>query len=200
MGSAVQRSAAQRSATPGAAALRLPQVFVPVVDDQSSNMRLLHLDTLECLVAVPPFGILEPPRTYASGATREDMLGGVDGVGGIRSVDGVERIRAPLDVLVLPGLGFDARGGRLGRGGGYYDVLIERLASVAACACVPPPLTVALAYSAQMWPPPGLDGAAANAGGVPRGPLDAPVDIVVTAKGAIACSERARQATVPQRR
>ena len=42
---------------------------------------------------------------------------------------GARKIRAyQLDLLFMPLLGFDARGGRIGMGGGYYDASLARLA------------------------------------------------------------------------
>ncbi|GLC53546.1 hypothetical protein PLESTB_000761200 [Pleodorina starrii] len=76
--------------------------YVPVVEDSNSNMRFLHLDDLSCLRRVPPFDILEPTDTYPDGSPRQDVLGS----------------RTPLDLLLMPGLGFDRSGRRLGRGGG----------------------------------------------------------------------------------
>ena len=68
-----------------------------------------------------------------------------------------------VDVVLVPGLAFDARGRRLGYGGGYYDRLLGGLAAR-------PPL-VAGAFEAQM------------VGAVPIGAHEVPMDIVVTEGG-----------------
>lgn len=73
---------------------------------------------------------------------------------------------APLvepDVIIMPLLGFDARGTRLGYGGGYYDRTLERLSRR--------PRLIGLAFAAQE-----LDA-------IPCEPHDVPLDAVVTEQG-----------------
>ena len=65
-----------------------------------------------------------------------------------------------LDLVVVPGLAFDAHGHRLGRGGGYYDRFLGRLRRTAA--------TVGLGFDVQI-----TDEVPVNDG-------DVSVDIVVT--------------------
>jgi 5-formyltetrahydrofolate cyclo-ligase len=69
-----------------------------------------------------------------------------------------------LDVMLVPGLAFDAEGRRLGFGGGYYD---GALASARERAPGRPAL-IGLAYDFQI-----VDEC-------PAGPRDVPVDLVVT--------------------
>lgn len=51
-----------------------------------------------------------------------------------------------LDLILMPGLGFDRTGNRLGRGKGYYDTYLER------CMQHPKgkPYTIALAFKEQV--------------------------------------------------
>ena len=65
-----------------------------------------------------------------------------------------------VDLLVVPGLAFDPIGGRIGRGGGFYDRLLEQVGSR--------PLRVGVCLDAQVVP------------AVPRESHDASVDLVVT--------------------
>ncbi len=53
---------------------------------------------------------------------------------------------ASIDLVLVPGVAFDRRGGRLGYGKGYYD---RFLADLLRCSGSPPAL-VALAFSAQI--------------------------------------------------
>ena len=71
-----------------------------------------------------------------------------------------------LRLLVVPGLGFDALGRRLGQGGGFYDRLLARLRADAH-----PCLIVGIAYQVQIVPR------------IPSEPHDQPVDLVVTERG-----------------
>jgi|HubBroStandDraft_6_1064221.scaffolds.fasta_scaffold257509_2 5-formyltetrahydrofolate cyclo-ligase len=67
-----------------------------------------------------------------------------------------------LDFVIVPGLAFDAQGGRLGFGGGYYD------GALATARGAGRPALIGLAYDFQI-----VDAC-------PVGPGDRPVDLVVT--------------------
>lgn len=69
-----------------------------------------------------------------------------------------------IDFVLVPGLAFDARGGRLGYGGGFYDALISTSLS-------PQAWLVAGAFEAQMLEK------------VPMDDRDARIDLVVTEEG-----------------
>ncbi|GLI70117.1 hypothetical protein VaNZ11_014923 [Volvox africanus] len=145
--------------------------YVPVVEDSKSNMKFLHLDELSCLRRVPPFNIQEPPDTYVDGSPRQDVL----------------QCRTCLDVLLVPGLGFDRAGRRLGRGGGYYDKMISQLQHLAIEEGRQPPLIVALSYEAQL------------VSAVPMDKHDQPVDLVVTASDVVQCTKRGADAVMEMR-
>jgi len=70
-----------------------------------------------------------------------------------------------VDLFLLPGLAFDAGGGRLGYGRGYFDRVLARA----------PGTKVALAFDGQVVKT------------VPWGPSDVPVDLVVTPTRLIRC-------------
>jgi 5-formyltetrahydrofolate cyclo-ligase len=66
-----------------------------------------------------------------------------------------------LDVIVVPGVAFDRRGGRIGYGGGYYDRFLRRVRADAK--------RIAIGFGVQL-----VDEL------LPAGPADLPVDLVVT--------------------
>lgn len=70
-----------------------------------------------------------------------------------------------IDLVVVPGVGFDRRGGRLGFGGGYYDRFLSATGA----------LRVGLAFSLQI-----VDG-------IPQGPGDERVHWIVTERETIEC-------------
>jgi len=67
------------------------------------------------------------------------------------------------DVILMPLLGFDKHGTRLGYGGGYYDRTLGRISKK--------PRLIGFAFALQEFDH------------IPRGPHDVPLDAVVTEKG-----------------
>ena len=85
------------------------------------------------------------------------------------------RIRVyQLDVLFLPLLGFDARGWRIGMGGGYYDASLAKLAGRRHWQ---KPRLVGVAYSGQ------------QVDRVPHDPWDIPLSGVLTERGFLAAGD-----------
>jgi len=99
------------------------------------------------------------------------------GAWGINEPLGNERFRPGASgLLLVPGVGFDRSGTRLGRGGGHYDRAIRRHR--------PPVTVVALAFALQVVPP------------LPRCEWDESVDLIVTEQEVVECVVAStRQAT-----
>lgn len=73
-------------------------------------------------------------------------------------------------ILLVPGLAFDGRGNRLGRGGGFYDRLLAPLRDLAVG-----PRVVGVCFACQ------------RLGAVPVDEHDCPVDMLVSEAGATDC-------------
>lgn len=82
-------------------------------------------------VALPRFDTAA--RTYAACEIKDLTVDLVAGQFGIREPNETcSIISQALDLILVPGVAFDLKGGRLGRGAGYYDRL---LANVAGTRC-----------------------------------------------------------------
>lgn len=125
-------------------------VFLPYVTQLSPpRLEMARVRDLERDLAPGRFGVREPDP------------------------DGRRPARADrLDAVVVPGVAFDADGGRLGYGRGFYDRFLSRLR--------PGTLVIGVAFATQV-----VDA-------VPREAHDLPVDAVVTERGVVS----ARPSTV----
>ncbi len=124
-----------------------------------------------CRVCVPAWdgAMGYAPVWYADGAA---MQKGPDGV-----PEPVEKKRVEadaVDLAIVPGLAFDARGGRLGHGGGHYDRMLREPALRKA-------FRAALAFDYQV------------VAAVPLGEGDERMDVVVTETSVY----RTKEAVVP---
>src|SRR5688572_15615177 len=86
------------------------RIAVPycTVDEQGANkLGLWLLESMDELI-VGKWNILEPPKERWGSPGKEVPV-------------------EELDLVMVPGVGFDRRGGRMGNGQGYYDRLLERV-------------------------------------------------------------------------
>jgi 5-formyltetrahydrofolate cyclo-ligase len=93
----------------------------------------------------------------------DDLVIGAYDIREPRDAEGARMEAAEIDAVILPGVGFDRRGGRLGYGGGYYDRFLPQLREG-----VP---KIAVAYEVQVLPE------------VPLEPHDMQLDALVTEAG-----------------
>jgi len=121
------------------------RVCVPVVDRGNDELRISELPGPEIDFLLGAFGVREPAEGDLNFVTPDK-----------------------IDLVVVPGLAFDRRGGRIGYGKGYYDRLLSRLSSQ-----VP---RIALAFEFQV-----LDT-------VPQDVNDIQVDTIITEKNTMNCS------------
>ncbi|KAM5172717.1 5-formyltetrahydrofolate cyclo-ligase isoform 2-T2 [Mantella aurantiaca] len=101
--------------------------FIPQYQRGSNHMDMVKLSSVEEINMLPvtTWNIRQPGEEEC----REEALS----TGG-------------LDLVLVPGLGFDKEGHRLGRGKGYYDTFLERYNQQLSAK----PYTIALAFQEQL--------------------------------------------------
>ncbi len=114
-------------------------------------------------IAVPYIEGNGLPLKFAKWRPDSDMVDGPFGAQVPAKLEFVEP-----EVMIVPLVGFDRNGGRLGYGGGFYDRTLEGLRAMR------PTLAIGYAYAAQ------------EAEGLPLEPTDQPLDKIVTDEGVIA--------------
>ncbi|SDL28545.1 5-formyltetrahydrofolate cyclo-ligase [Natronincola ferrireducens] len=120
------------------------RVFIPLTLPKTRELIISELLDVEKDLEIGNFGVLEPKKEA------------------IRPVD-----PSILDLIIVPGVGFDQRGYRVGYGGGYYDRFLPKLD--------PSVPTVAPAFEVQL-----IDN-------VPTDSYDFPVQYIVTEDQFIDC-------------
>jgi 5-formyltetrahydrofolate cyclo-ligase len=123
-------------------------VLLPVTDVEQTTMRFVSVENPARGLKEGAFGILEPRLGMP--------LGDVSRLG----------------LVLVPGSAFDAGGGRLGRGGGYYDRFLSMLKPLRSGG----PAKIGIGFSCQLVE------------SVPVGPRDVALDYIVTEDGVLACA------------
>ncbi|MGO4529711.1 5-formyltetrahydrofolate cyclo-ligase [Paenibacillus sp. 2TAF8] len=120
-----------------------------------------------------PKVLADPPRMELRRVTsREDIEPGVWGIPEPKaSCEVLHPENWPdLDLVLVPGLGYDLQGGRIGYGGGYYDRFAEQL-EMQCAERSKRPLMAALVLPGQLEPE------------IPMDPLDLRLNLLITPEG-----------------
>ncbi|EUC43128.1 hypothetical protein COCMIDRAFT_101678 [Bipolaris oryzae ATCC 44560] len=127
------------------------KVFIPytyTLDTPDPGQPKSIMDMLE-LHSMTDFDLLKPDKwgiptpSIESISSRANCFGGTGVTNG--NTDGIED---GLDLIVMPGMAFDAQFGRLGHGKGFYDFFLTRCHHVSRM-----PFRVGLALTEQLLPP-----------------------------------------------
>ena len=127
------------------------RVFLPRVEDvKARDMAMVEAFSMADIEAFPRsnWGIAEPPRDDSR----------------------ANALEARVDLVVVPGVAFDADNGRLGHGAGFYDNWLARADAAADAASVARPATVGVCLGAQVLP---------SSERVPREAHDRVLDVVL---------------------
>ncbi|KAG7383388.1 hypothetical protein PHYPSEUDO_003704 [Phytophthora pseudosyringae] len=112
------------------------KVFVPKITGRSAeDLKMLQAHSMGDIRSFPKdkWLIPDPPLLSSSGGPRDDAVLGEE-----------------LELVLLPGVAFDRRGGRLGHGKGYYDSFLRRLTEHFDAIGHPPPTTIGLCLTPQL--------------------------------------------------
>ncbi|MDA0690836.1 MAG: 5-formyltetrahydrofolate cyclo-ligase [Nitrospinae bacterium] len=120
------------------------RVYVPLVDAERKCLKISELPGLDIEFEVKRFGVREPGSVHLN-------------------------IQSPavLDFVLVPGLAFDRKGGRIGFGAGYYDRFLKEVADRV--------VRVGVAFDFQILE------------SVPQTELDVPVQKILTENETIVC-------------
>jgi 5-formyltetrahydrofolate cyclo-ligase len=82
------------------------KIYLPQINLKTKNLKFRQIRSLSKDLSRGPYGIMEPRSSCAT-----------------RPAD-------RMDLMIIPGVAFDGKGGRLGRGAGYYDRLLKKAKGV----------------------------------------------------------------------
>ena len=121
------------------------RVLTPKINPTTKSLEHYVIPHFHALVP-GAFGILEPSREHGAVLSEDFNM---------------------IDLIIVPGLGFDRKGNRLGYGGGYYDRVLAEIATP----------KVALAFAAQV------------VNTIPAEAHDQGVDFIITEREVISCRQ-----------
>jgi 5-formyltetrahydrofolate cyclo-ligase len=120
------------------------KVHVPIVDARRRQLKVAEISGLDIEFEEKQFGIREPGSADSTIVSPEI-----------------------LDFVLVPGLAFDRKGGRIGYGAGYYDKLLNEVSG--------PTVFTGVAFDFQVL------------GSIPQTQFDVPVQKILTEKNSIIC-------------